>query len=99
MLASGSGVGSALSLLLIIGCIALVIMIVLRIGRLLSRAVVGIIANSVLGFAALFIIGYAFGIYIPLTTPILISVALFGLPGVGTLLVLKVIGAVALAVT
>ena len=87
-------IDSMLSLALIIIGIALVVFVVMKIGGLLMKAVVGVLVNAVLGFIVLFAAGYFFGLTVPLTVPVIASIAIFGLPGVGTLLILKLGGVV-----
>ena len=50
-----------------------------------------LIVNSVLGFAGIFLLG-AVGINVPITLPTIIVVALFGLAGLGTILILMFFG-------
>ncbi len=97
MVALGTAIDSTISLVLIIIGIALVVFVVMKIGGLLLKAVVGILINTVLGFIVLFAIGYFFGVTVQWTLPVIASVAVFGLPGVGTILLLK-LGGVMLAV-
>jgi len=76
--------------------VALVILaliyIVLKIGKNLLKWVFGVIINSILGFIAIFLLNYVFAINLPFTLPVIIATALFGLPAVGTLLILKLAG-------
>ncbi len=83
----------------ILAAIALVILyIIFRIGRSIGKVIFGIIMNTVLGFAALFVLNYWLAISIPFTLPVIVVTALFGLPAVGTILILKLSGAIALAI-
>ncbi len=50
-----------------------------------------LIINSVLGLAAIFLLSFV-GINIPITLPTIIIVALFGLAGLGTILILMFFG-------
>lgn len=90
-------IDSIISLALVIIGIALVLFVVMKIGKVLVKVVVGFVMNAILGFIALFAIGYFFGITVPYTFPVIASVVLFGLPGVGTLLILK-LGGIVLAI-
>ena len=65
---------------------------VFSLGKALLKLVFGLIANSILGVVLLFALDYVFGVGIPISIPILIPVALFGLPGLGTILILKLLG-------
>ncbi len=77
----------------VIAIAAIVILYILyRIAKSLLRVVLGIIANTVLGFIALFLLNYFFGFAIPFTLPVIISTALFGLAAVGTMVILKLSG-------
>lgn len=84
--------GSILAEILVVAAIILVLFFVLRIGRFLLRVLFGLIANSILGLIAVFVVNALFGMGITLTTPIFIAIAVFGLPAVGTLIILKVAG-------
>ena len=97
MVVLGTAIDSILSLVLIIVGIGLVVFVVMKIGGLLLKAVVGILVNTILGFIVLFAIDYFFGVTVQWTLPVIASVALFGLPGVGTILLLK-LGGVMLAI-
>jgi hypothetical protein len=50
-----------------------------------------LVANTIAGLVAIFVLDY-FGIKIAITTATLIAIAIFGLPAVGTLLILKILG-------
>lgn len=73
------------------------IYIVLKIGKGLLKWVFGVIINSILGFIAILLLSYVFGFVIPFSLPVIIATALFGLPAVGTLVILKLMGVVLLA--
>ena len=61
------------------------------------EAVFGIIANSILGLAAIFALNYFFNFQIPIHLYTLIPSALFGLPAVGTFVILKFFGVLPMA--
>ncbi len=69
-----------------------VVYIILKIGKRLLKWVFGIIINSILGFIAIFALNALFGLAIPFSLPVFIATALFGLPGVGTIVILKLAG-------
>ena len=92
MLFSDPLIGNIAAIILIILGIALVVFLVSRIGQWLLKLVIGIVVNTVLGLIMLFILNYAFGITFQYTFAEILSVVLFGLPAVGTLLLLKVVG-------
>ncbi|MDD5317175.1 MAG: hypothetical protein PHF51_00400 [Candidatus ainarchaeum sp.] len=50
------------------------------------RFIGAILANSIVGLVALIVLGFV-GVKIPLTTPVIVSIALFGLGALGTLLI------------
>ena len=99
MLLEALTIGYILSIILVIIAIVFVVLVVTKIGRLLIRVIVGAIMNTVLGFLVLFAINYFFGITIAYTQPEMASIVLFGLPAVGTLLILKVVGGIALLIS
>ena len=90
--------GSIISEILIILAIALVVFIVFKVGKFLLKVIFGIIANSIMGFVVIFVVNYIFALGIPYSLPILISTALFGLPAVGTIIILKLMGVALVAV-
>jgi hypothetical protein len=86
-------IGSALiSTIITILAIGLVIFIVFKLGKTILRIVFGVIANSILGFIVIFLLNYLFDMGLVFTIPVLVSVALFGLPAVGTIVILKLLG-------
>ncbi len=94
MVLVGSSLGSLFSLALTVGGIALLIFVVMRISGFLLKLIVGVIMNTVFGFILLFAVKYFFGVTLNYTLPVIASIIVFGLPGVGTLLILKLGGVV-----
>lgn len=88
--------GGILGELLVIGLIALVIFIVMKLGKLIFKVIFGIIINSVLGVMLLFLVDYLFGLGIAFSLPLLVPIALFGLPATGTIVLLKLLGITAI---
>ena len=84
-------VGYAIVALVVLG----LIYFLLKIGKGILKWVFGIVINSILGFIAIFALGYFFGVSIPLVLPVIIATAIFGLPAVGTMAILKVMGMLA----
>jgi hypothetical protein len=84
--------GMALPIVLIL----IVLFIVYKLGKFVLKYVLGIIVNSVLGFVAIYLLNAMFGMGIPFTWPIIIATALFGLPAVGTMVILHVLAGIAL---
>lgn len=72
--------------------IALVILIVLKLGKFLFKIVFGVLANSLLGIILMFVVNYMFGMGVPINTATLVAAAIFGLPAVGTMVILKLLG-------
>ncbi|MEM0150134.1 MAG: pro-sigmaK processing inhibitor BofA family protein [Candidatus Micrarchaeaceae archaeon] len=84
--------GALASEIILIIVIALVLFIIFKIGKLLLRVIFGIIANSVLGVIAIFALDYLFALGIPLELPEIAASAIFGLPAVGTMVILRLFG-------
>ena len=86
-------VGNALlSEAVLVILIALVLFILFKLGKSLLKILFGLIANSILGIIAIFVLNYLFNIGIPLEAATLVPTALFGLPAVGTLILLRFFG-------
>lgn len=87
------GIGSALvSEIVLAALIALVLFIIFKVGKFILKIIFGIIINSILGVVAFLALDYIFGIDIPIGFATMIPTALFGLPAVGTLIILKLFG-------
>ena len=82
-----------LSEIVLVALIAVVLFVIFKIGGKILKIFFGIIANSILGVIAIFLLNYFFHMGIPLAIYTLIPTALFGLPAVGTLVILKFFGA------
>ncbi len=80
--------GPILSEILIIAAILVVLFIIFKLGNV----IVGLILNSILGLAALFIVNAIFGLAIGYDLLTIVVVALFGLPMVAVIIILKLIG-------
>jgi hypothetical protein len=78
--------------IIVIVAIALLLYIVYKIGKSLLKVILGIIINSVLGIAVIWIVDTFLGIGIPFAVYTLIPTALFGLPAAGTLIILRFFG-------
>lgn len=84
--------GTLLSEVILIALIAVVIYIIFKVGKSIAKLVLGIIINSILGVIAIFALNYFFNLGIPLGLnhlEVLIPTALFGLPAVGTFVILR----------
>lgn len=80
--------GPILSEILIIAAILVVLFIIFKLGNVMF----GLILNSVLGLVALFIVNAIFGLAIVYNLLTIILVAVFGLPMVAVIIILKLIG-------
>lgn len=80
--------GAVLAELLIILGVFLIIYIIFKLGKFIA----GILANVVLGFISIVIINVAFGLGIPFDLAVIILTAILGLPGVGIVVLLKILG-------
>ncbi len=80
--------GSVLSEVLVIAAILVVLYIVLKLGNL----IVGLILNSILGLIAIYLVNVIFSLGITYDWITWIVVAIFGLPMVAVIIILKLIG-------
>ncbi|MGD0728757.1 MAG: pro-sigmaK processing inhibitor BofA family protein [Candidatus Micrarchaeaceae archaeon] len=81
-------IGSAVSELIIIAAILLVLFIILKLGKFL----IGLILNSILGLIAIYLVNTLFSLGIVYNLLTIIVVAIFGLPAVAIIIILKLIG-------
>ncbi|MEM3791482.1 MAG: pro-sigmaK processing inhibitor BofA family protein [Candidatus Micrarchaeaceae archaeon] len=84
--------GLVSELIIILG-IALVLLIVFKLGKLILKLIFGIITNTILGLIAILLLDRIFGLGIPLKLPELAASAIFGLPAVGAMVILRLLGA------
>lgn len=80
--------GSVLSEVLVIAAILVVLYIVFKIGNML----IGLILNSILGLIAIYLMNVIFSLGITYDWITWIVVAIFGLPMVAVIIILKLIG-------
>jgi len=80
--------GPVVSEVLVIAAILLVLFIVLKLGKIL----IGLILNSILGLIAIYLVNTIFSLGIIYNLLTLIVVAIFGLPAVAIIIILKLIG-------
>ena len=80
--------GALVSELFLIIATFLIIFIIFALGKVL----LGLLANIILGFIAIFIINAVFGIGIPFNLIVIIITAILGLPGVAIVVILKLLG-------
>jgi|GEM_PF-1345918 hypothetical protein len=86
-----------ISEVILIAIIAIILYVIFTVGKGLFKLLFGIIANSVLGLLAIFVLNYFFNLQIPIKLYVLIPTALFGLPAVGTFVILRFFGVLPLA--
>jgi hypothetical protein len=86
---AGSSLGGEIVLIAIICATLLVIFLVIK---QVMRSILAILLNSILGVGALVLLNSVMQMGIPVTVYTLIIALLFGLPGVGTLVILKLFG-------
>lgn len=84
--------------IILIALIAVVLFIVFTIGKTILKLIFGILANSILGLIAIFALNYFFNLGIPIHLYTLIPTALFGLPAVGTFVILRFFGMLAIVI-
>ncbi|HIH50584.1 MAG: pro-sigmaK processing inhibitor BofA family protein [Candidatus Micrarchaeaceae archaeon] len=83
---------------ILIVLIGIVLFVIFKLGKGLLKILFGIIANSVLGLAAIFALNYFLNFQIPIHLYTLIPTALFGLPAVGTIVIMKFFGIFAILI-
>ncbi len=81
-------IGPIASEILVIAAILVVLYIILKLGRV----IIGLVLNSVLGLIAIYLVNTIFGLGIIFNLLTLIVVALFGLPAVAIVIILKLMG-------
>ena len=67
------------------------IAIFFKLARVTIKWLITIIVNSIVGLVLIFLL-HLIGINIPLTLPYVLPVALFGIPALATILLLKLLG-------
>ena len=72
-------------------CVLVVLMIAFSMMRNIMKFLMTLLANSIVGLVAMFLLSLI-GIKVPMTLPVIVSVALFGLGALGTILVLMYSG-------
>jgi hypothetical protein len=80
--------GPLASEILVIAAILLVLYIILKLGK----TIIGLILNSILGLIAIYLVNVIFGLGIIYNLLTLVVVAIFGLPAVAIIIILKLIG-------
>jgi hypothetical protein len=80
---------------ILIALIGIALFVIFKIGKSILKVIFGIIINSILGIIAIFALNYFFNLRIPIQAYTLIPTALFGLPAVGTFVILRFFGLLA----
>ncbi len=83
---------SLLMELVVFAAAVAVIFIIFKVGKLFFKLVFGIVANSLLGIVIIFVANYVLNMNIPLTLQTMLPTAIFGIPGIGTIILLKLLG-------
>lgn len=87
------GIGSGIvSELIVAALIGLTLFIIFKVGKFLLKIIFGLIINAILGIVAFLALDYLFGIDIPIGLATMLPTVLFGLPAVGTMIILKLFG-------
>ncbi len=84
--------GGLISEIILFALIAIVLFIIFKVGKAILKLIFGIIANSILGIISIYLLDYFFGLGIPIALYTLLPTAIFGLPAVGTFVILKLLG-------
>ena len=77
---------------IVIIAIVVLLYIVYKIGKSLFKVIVGIIINSVLGVAVIWLADTVFAMGIPFAVYTILPAAIFDLPAAGTMIILRFFG-------
>ena len=80
--------GSLASIVLTVVLIAIVLFVIFKMGRLIF----GLIANSILGIISIFVVNALFNLGITINLLTIVVTAIFGLPAVFLIVILKLLG-------
>jgi len=80
-----------IGIVLVLVFLSLVFLITVKMTKIFLKSILRILLNSFFALVALFILNLI-GIKVPIITPVLISLALFGLPALATILILLLFG-------
>ncbi len=78
--------------IVLIALIAVVLFIIFKLGKFFFKLIFGILANSILGLIAIFVLNDFLNFSIPISFATMVPTAIFGLPAVGTLVILRFFG-------
>jgi hypothetical protein len=84
--------GSIATEIVLVILIGIVLFLIFKVGGFILRALSWLIINGILGLVSLYVLDTYFSLGIVLTPLILIAIAIFGLPGVFVLVILKLLG-------
>ena len=85
----GNAVMSELTLIALIGVVLFLVFIV---GKTIFKFIIGIVLNSLLGVISLYILDAVFKMNIPIKIYTIAAATVFGLPAVGTFVILRLFG-------
>jgi len=86
---------SILGEVILIAAMAILLFLIFKIGKGILGIIFGVVINSIVGLISIAVMNSVFGLGIPYSVPVVGAVAVFGLPAVGTIIILKMLGAVA----
>lgn len=78
--------------LTLIALIAVVLFFVFIVGKTILKFIIGIVLNSILGIVSLYILDFVFNMGIPIKLYTIAAATVFGLPAVGTFVILRLFG-------
>ena len=84
--------GTLLSEIMLVALIAVVLFIIFKLGKFFLKLIFGVVANSILGLIAIFVLNYLLNLGIPIGFETMVPTAIFGLPAVGTIVILRFFG-------
>ncbi len=84
--------GTALSGIWLLIALGIVGIVLWKVGQAFFKLIFGIISNTILGFVTLYLANAYFGMSIPFSAPVIISTAIFGIGGIGTIVILQWFG-------
>lgn len=80
--------GPIVSEIIVIAAILLILFVILKLGNV----ILGLILNSILGLIAIYLVNSLFNLGIAYNLITIIVVAIFGLPAVAVIIILKLVG-------
>jgi lipopolysaccharide export LptBFGC system permease protein LptF len=84
--------GTLVSEIVLVALIAAVLFLIFKMGKFILKLVFGLVANSILGLIAFFVLDYFLNLGISISLATMVPTAIFGLPAVGTIVILHFFG-------